>query len=102
MSTLKTYSNRQFEMPASVDRVADGPLPTLAPGMQVEWPGRGGTGMVVAVTEAEVAVLWSVEPRASIPNVDVKVESQPIEARARKLKTTWSFDGKVVDFDLKE
>jgi hypothetical protein len=67
VSQLRTYSRRPgvIDVVVSVERVADRPLPELVPGTFVEIPGfRGGFGIVVAINDEDVSVLWSIEPNS--------------------------------------
>jgi hypothetical protein len=55
-------------------------------------------GMIVAFVPNQCSVLWSRAPHL-VPDLDnLVVNSQPIVARSRQLKTTWSWEGKPVEF----
>lgn len=61
--SLRTYDGSPIAWPiAAIDRKANEPLPDLQPGMWVEMPGMGGLGMIMAVDDSQVSVLWSTPP----------------------------------------
>ena len=73
MNRLQTYRRDKLDplvdRVAAIERRADQPLPVLRPGLIVEVPGLimgGGFGIVVAVSDEEVTVLWSKLPRDSV------------------------------------
>ena len=76
--SLRTYEGGPIAWPvAAIDRKANEPLPDLCPGMWVEMPGVGGLGMVMAVDDTQVSVLWSTKPPSS-QNVATQKMAQQI------------------------
>lgn len=64
MTRLKTYTKRGSLALVADDWREGDPPSKLEPGMQVKTPSAGGFGMIVAMTDDEVSVVWSTLPRA--------------------------------------
>lgn len=61
---LNTYRRNPRPALVSIDWGENDLPSTLAPGEWVKTPQAGGMGMIVAMTDEEVSVLWSKLPRA--------------------------------------